>query len=90
MRDALLARDGLDSRSAQQCADIIVGEAVSMPAAVRWIEATFRAYPGCALVAVRDERGQWAMFATRTGRTTLSWQSVELMAHAMYDELVKP
>ena len=90
MRDALLAREGLDSRSALQCADIIVGDAASMATAVRWIETTFRAYPGCAVVAACHEHGRWAIFATRNGRISLSWQSVGLMAHAMYDELVKP
>jgi len=90
MRDALIARDGLDSRSALQCADIIFGDAVTMAAAMRWIETTFRAYPGCAMVVVRHEHGRWAMFATRTGRVGLSRPSVVRMARTMYDEMVKP
>lgn len=96
--DGLLVVARRGSRSALQSADIIIGVAASSTAAVRWISATFDAYPGCVVVGAWHEHGAWALFATRTGLRTLvraggaglSWRSVTALAHLVHDEAVRP
>ena len=92
----ILARSG--SRSRLQSADIILGDAASVAAAVRWIDATFTAYPGCAVAGACHHQGIWALFATRTesrmlvcaDRTRLRWRSIVTVARTVYDELMRP
>jgi hypothetical protein len=96
--EALLVLERLGSRSALQSADIILGDAASVTAAVRWIDATFAAYPGCVVAGACHQHGAWALLATRTesrmlvraGRTRLSWRSIVAVARMVYEELMRP
>jgi hypothetical protein len=57
--DLVVAVDGLSSREWLQAADVIVGRHRTRRAARRWVTATRRRYPGCALTVSRHRRGRW-------------------------------
>ncbi|UQS22754.1 hypothetical protein L1857_07935 [Amycolatopsis thermalba] len=85
MPDELLVRAGSASRCVLQCADIILLEAATLARASWQLVSAFAGYPGCLVVAVRHECGQWALLAARghdprivrpgfSGR--ISWQAL--------------
>jgi hypothetical protein len=96
--DALLVLEQPGSWSALQSADIVLGTATGITAAVRWIRTTFDTCPGCVVVGAYDVHGEWALLATstesrtlvRAGRAGLSWRTITALAHLVYNEEVRP
>ncbi|MGI6874127.1 hypothetical protein [Amycolatopsis sp. 3B14] len=65
MSDEVLARLGSASRCCLQCADILLLEAHTLARASWQLCSAFANFPGCLVVAVRHESGQWALLAAR-------------------------
>lgn len=96
--DALLVVEQAGTRSTLQSADIILGTAGNIAAAVHWIGTTFDRFPGCVVAGAWCEGGRWALFATRAelwtlidaSRTGLSWQSIRSLAYLVHHMAVRP
>ncbi|GAB3587283.1 hypothetical protein GCM10027445_67200 [Amycolatopsis endophytica] len=97
MSEELLARSSFANRQHLQCADVILLEAVTLVQASWQLSSTFARYPGCLVVAVRHECGQWALLAVREHgfrmvrpgfAERIGWPALEARARDTYSRAV--